>query len=117
MPIPVGFMVGGAQISIGITPLIHPTMFALMRSAWSILKKVYCNHYLKLSRIKLMQTMYDGPKSSAQLSEATSLRGGNLYYHLKSLLHASYVKEVAVLDYPYIFWFYCLPFESVDLFF
>jgi len=45
------------------------------------------------ARVKLMQTMYDGPKAAAQLSEATGLKGGNLYYHLKELLHASYVKE------------------------
>jgi len=46
------------------------------------------------ARIRLMQTMHDGPKSSAQLSEATGMRGGSLYYHLKELLHASYVREV-----------------------
>jgi len=46
------------------------------------------------ARVRLMQTMYDGPKSAAQLSEASGMRGGNLYYHLKELLHASYAKEV-----------------------
>lgn len=45
------------------------------------------------ARVRLMQTMHDGAKSATQLSEATGLRGGNLYYHLKELLHASYVKE------------------------
>jgi DNA-binding transcriptional ArsR family regulator len=45
------------------------------------------------ARIRIMQTMHDGPKSAGQLSDATGLRGGNLYYHLKELLHASYVKE------------------------
>jgi len=47
------------------------------------------------ARVKLMQTMHDGPRSAGQLAEATGLRGGNLYYHLKELLHASYVREVA----------------------
>jgi predicted transcriptional regulator len=46
------------------------------------------------ARIRLMQTMYDGPKSSGELSEATALKGGNLYYHLKELLHAAYVREM-----------------------
>jgi len=45
------------------------------------------------ARIRIMQTMYDGPKLAGQLSDATGLKGGNLYYHLKELLHASYVKE------------------------
>ena len=45
------------------------------------------------ARIRIMQTMYDGAKSSGQLSEATGLKGGNLYYHLKELIHAAYVKE------------------------
>lgn len=45
------------------------------------------------ARIKLMQAMYDGPRAAGELSEATGLKGGNLYYHLKELLHAAYVKE------------------------
>ncbi len=46
------------------------------------------------ARISIMQAMYDGPKASGELSEATGLRGGNLYYHLKELLHADYVREL-----------------------
>jgi hypothetical protein len=40
-----------------------------------------------------MQVMYDGPKASGALSEATALKGRNLYYHLKELIHAAYVRE------------------------
>jgi hypothetical protein len=46
-------------------------------------------------RVHLMQAMQAGPRSAGELSGMTGLRGGNLYYHLKELLHASYVKEVA----------------------
>jgi DNA-binding transcriptional ArsR family regulator len=45
------------------------------------------------SRVRLMQAMYDGPKSSSELSQATGLTGGNLYYHLKELMHAAYVAD------------------------
>jgi len=43
------------------------------------------------ARIRILQTLYRGPKSSSELAEATGLRGGNLYYHLKELMHAAYV--------------------------
>jgi len=45
------------------------------------------------ARVRIMQAMYDAPKSSGELSEATGLRGGNLHYHLKELIHAAYVSE------------------------
>jgi DNA-binding transcriptional ArsR family regulator len=45
------------------------------------------------ARIRIMQTLHDGPKASGELAEATGLRGGNLYYHLKELVHAAYVAE------------------------
>jgi hypothetical protein len=45
------------------------------------------------ARIRLMQAMYDGSKASSVLSEATGLKGGNLYYHLRELLRAGYVVE------------------------
>lgn len=45
------------------------------------------------ARVRIMQAMYDEPKSAAALTEATGLRGGNFYYHLRELLHAAYVKE------------------------
>ncbi|NIM07162.1 MAG: helix-turn-helix domain-containing protein [Armatimonadetes bacterium] len=45
------------------------------------------------ARIRIMQTMHDGPRSSGELSSATGLKGGNLYYHLKELIHAAYVTE------------------------
>lgn len=40
-----------------------------------------------------MQVMYDGPKASGALSEATALKGGNRYYHLKELIQAAYVRK------------------------
>lgn len=43
------------------------------------------------ARIRIMQALYLGAKSSGELSEATGLKGGNLYYHLKELMHAAYV--------------------------
>ena len=46
------------------------------------------------ARARLMQALHAGPKSSGELSAATGLKGGNLYYHLRELLHAAYVKEV-----------------------
>ena len=45
------------------------------------------------ARIRLMQAIYGGAKTSGELAEATGLRGGNLYYHLKELMYAAYVKE------------------------
>ena len=47
------------------------------------------------ARIGLMQAMYSGAKSAAELTAATGLKGGNLYYHLKELMHAVYVEEQA----------------------
>jgi len=40
-----------------------------------------------------MQAMHDGAKTSGELSEATGLCGGNLYYHLRELLHAAYIQN------------------------
>ncbi len=45
------------------------------------------------ARIRLMQAMHDDVRTSGELAEATGLRGGNLYYHLKELIHAAYVTE------------------------
>ncbi len=45
------------------------------------------------SRIRMMQALYEGARSSSELAEATGLRGGNLYYHLKELVRAGYVRE------------------------
>lgn len=45
------------------------------------------------SRIRIMQAMYDGPKTSGEITAETGLKGGNLYYHLRELMHAAYVSE------------------------
>jgi len=43
------------------------------------------------ARVRLMQGMFDGPKSPEELSEATGLAGGNLHEHLSELTAATYV--------------------------
>jgi DNA-binding transcriptional ArsR family regulator len=45
------------------------------------------------ARVRIMQVLHEAPRSSSALSEATGLRGGNLYHHLKELIHAAYVRE------------------------
>jgi len=44
------------------------------------------------ARIKLMQAMFRSGRNSSDLSEAVGIKGGNLYYHLKELVHAGYVR-------------------------
>ncbi len=44
-------------------------------------------------RVRLLQALFAGPKTSSELTEATALRGGNLHYHLKELIHAHYVEQ------------------------
>ena len=44
-------------------------------------------------RVRLLQALFGGPKATSQLSEATGLRGGNLHYHLKELVHAHYAEQ------------------------
>jgi len=43
------------------------------------------------ARVRIMQAMYDGPKTADGLSAATALSGGSLYEHLQELLDATYV--------------------------
>jgi len=45
------------------------------------------------ARVRLMQALYDGPRGASELTAATDLRGGNLYHHLKELIHADCVCE------------------------
>ena len=45
------------------------------------------------ARIRIMQALWAGPIGSSALSDATGLVGGNLYYHLKELIHARYVGD------------------------
>ena len=45
------------------------------------------------SRVRILQALMASPLGSSGLSEATGLRGGNLYHHLRELLHSSYVCE------------------------
>lgn len=45
------------------------------------------------SRIQLMLSMFKVDRSSTEMAESTGLKGGNLYYHLKELVHAGYVRE------------------------
>jgi len=66
----------------------HPAVKATAASVERILSPLAHE-----ARIRIMQAMYDGPKTSGILSQATGLTGGNLYYHLKELMHAAYVRE------------------------
>lgn len=45
------------------------------------------------SRIRIMQALYQETLGSSALSEATGLRGGNLYHHLRELVYAGYVRD------------------------
>lgn len=45
------------------------------------------------SRIRLLLVLFEAPCSSSYLGEQTGMKGGKLYYHLKELLHAGYVRE------------------------
>ena len=45
------------------------------------------------ARVRLLQALYDGPRVSSELTAVTGLRGGNLYHHLKELIHAGHVSE------------------------
>jgi DNA-binding transcriptional ArsR family regulator len=44
------------------------------------------------ARVRLLQALYTGPKTTAELTARTGLRGGNLHYHLKELAYAHYVE-------------------------
>ena len=39
-----------------------------------------------------MQALFQAPLSSAALTKATGLKGGNLHHHLKELIYSSYVR-------------------------
>lgn len=45
------------------------------------------------ARIRIMQTLFESPRAPGDLSQMTGLKGGSLYYHLRELLHAAYVRE------------------------
>jgi len=45
------------------------------------------------ARVRVMQTLYRGPRSAEELSEATGLGGGDLHHHLSVLLNARCVDE------------------------
>ena len=45
------------------------------------------------SRIRLLQAMRESSCSSADLSKATGLKGGNLHHHLKELIYSGYVRD------------------------
>ncbi len=45
------------------------------------------------SRIRILQALFDGAQGSTGLSDATGLKGGNLYHHLRELVHAGYVGD------------------------
>lgn len=45
------------------------------------------------SRVRIMQSLYDGPLSAAELGEAIGSKGGGLYHHLRDLKYASYLAD------------------------
>lgn len=47
------------------------------------------------ARIRLMLALTAGPLAAAQLSERSGLKGGNLYHHLRDLIHNTYVRDHA----------------------
>lgn len=46
------------------------------------------------NRVRIMQVLLEGPKTSSELSRETGLEGGQLYHHLKDLMLAGYVEAV-----------------------
>lgn len=77
----------------------HALMFSDSGLSEQVLKTPAANIELLLSslaheaRVRLLQALYTGPKSSSELTESTGLRGGHLYYHLKELIYAHYVEQ------------------------
>ncbi len=47
------------------------------------------------ARIRIMQALWPGKLGSGELSEATGMSGGNLYYHLRELVHAQCVSDAS----------------------
>ena len=46
------------------------------------------------NRVRILQLLLDGPKSSSELSSITGLEGGQLYHHLKELMFAGFIGSV-----------------------
>lgn len=46
------------------------------------------------NRVRIMQSLLKGIKTSSELSKETGLEGGQLYHHLKELMMAGYVQAV-----------------------
>lgn len=47
------------------------------------------------ARLRIMRTLAGAARSSAELSEATGLVGGQLYHHLRELIHIGFVRQEA----------------------
>jgi len=45
------------------------------------------------ARVRILQALFGGVSTSSALSAETGLKGGNLYHHLRGLLHAGYVAQ------------------------
>lgn len=45
------------------------------------------------ARLRLMQALLSDSRTPSQLSAQSGMKGGNLYYHLKELIHAGYIEE------------------------
>ena len=91
------WQVGGSANPFGIT--WHGLSFSDTGKAEQVVETPAAHVELILSslahegRIRLLQALVHGPRTSGDLTEATGLRGGNLHYHLKELIHAHYVEQ------------------------
>ena len=45
------------------------------------------------ARIRIMLALKAGPIGATQLAEKSGLKGGNLYHHLRDLIHNNYVRD------------------------
>ncbi|MCE5238465.1 MAG: winged helix-turn-helix domain-containing protein [Armatimonadia bacterium] len=44
------------------------------------------------ARVRILQALHERPRSASELGEAVGMRGGSLYYHLKELQYANYIR-------------------------
>lgn len=47
------------------------------------------------NRIRILKLLLKGPKSVSEISKAVGLKGGELYHHLKELIHSGYIRVVS----------------------
>jgi len=91
------WMTGERPEPFGIT--WHALLFSDTGHAEQVTETPAANVELMLSslaheaRIRLLQALYSGPKSTSELGAGTGMKGGNLHYHLKELAYAHYIEQ------------------------